>query len=243
MQQGWTKLNPSQLALLLQWSDAAELNVPSVSPPICTFSPCSSLLFLVLSVSTCIPSSNTGAAVLFWLQVCAWVRENEKQLESNSSFVHLLAFECLCPLLGSFSFHLSTIVCVWKCACVLCLHMCVRVCMCVLGPPSTSARLRSCNSAQQLLSWHRPVCWLTHIFLLDFIKTPSAVSYHTCTHQPDYTQANIPHTHHMHVHTIDTRTHTACVRQKTERQADRQGNRYVCMLLLFFFLSLSIVSL
>lgn len=38
------------------------------------------------------------------------------------------------------------------------------------------ARHRGCNSAQQLLSWHVLHCLLTVLFLLDFIKTPSAVS-------------------------------------------------------------------
>lgn len=146
--------------------------------------------------------------------------------------MHLLAFECLCTLLGSFSFYDSTIVCVCVSVCV-CAYMCL--CVCVLGPPSTSARLRSCNSAQQLLSWHRPVCWLTHIFLLDFIKTPSAVSYHTCTHQTHYTQANIPHTHHMRVHNTDTpnsHKHTPCrCALENKRQVDRQGNRHVCFFL------------
>lgn len=38
------------------------------------------------------------------------------------------------------------------------------------------ARHRGCKSAQQLLSWHALHCLLTVLFLLDFIKTPSAVS-------------------------------------------------------------------
>lgn len=38
------------------------------------------------------------------------------------------------------------------------------------------ARHGGCNSAQQLLSWHVLHCLLTVLFLLDFIKTPSAVS-------------------------------------------------------------------
>ena len=38
------------------------------------------------------------------------------------------------------------------------------------------ARHRGCNSAQQLLSWHVLHCLLTVLFLLDFIKTPSAIS-------------------------------------------------------------------
>lgn len=38
------------------------------------------------------------------------------------------------------------------------------------------ARHRGCKSAQQLLNWHVLHCLLTVLFLLDFIKTPSAVS-------------------------------------------------------------------
>lgn len=38
------------------------------------------------------------------------------------------------------------------------------------------ARHRGCKNAQQLLSWHVLHCLLTVLFLLDFIKTPSAVS-------------------------------------------------------------------
>lgn len=38
------------------------------------------------------------------------------------------------------------------------------------------ARHRGCKNAQQLLSWHVQHCLLTVLFLLDFIKTPSAVS-------------------------------------------------------------------
>lgn len=53
----------------------------------------------------------------------------------------------------------------------------LRVCDC-WNPPRLSLCVL-CKSAQQLLSWHYAVCLHTHIFLLDFIKTPSAVSLHT----------------------------------------------------------------
>lgn len=53
----------------------------------------------------------------------------------------------------------------------------LRVCDC-WNPPCFSLCV-ICKSAQQLLSWHYAVCLHTHIFLLDFIKTPSAVSLHT----------------------------------------------------------------
>lgn len=47
--------------------------------------------------------------------------------------------------------------------------------LCLSSFPSL-ARHRGCNSAQQLLSWHVLHCLLTVLFLLDFIKTPSAIS-------------------------------------------------------------------
>lgn len=46
--------------------------------------------------------------------------------------------------------------------------------VCLIFP--SLARHRGCKNAQQLLSWHVLHCLLTVLFLLDFIKTPSAVS-------------------------------------------------------------------
>ncbi len=65
-----------------------------------------------------------------------------------------------------------------RCECV-CIHgqEYLRVCDC-WNPPCFSLCV-ICKSAQQLLSWHYAVCLHTHIFLMDFIKTPSAVSLHT----------------------------------------------------------------